>query len=48
VPNESTQIPPNVLMFGRRLRGLLDVAWDMWTYGNTSEKLLKHINGHYW
>ena len=41
VENESTKIPPNVLVFGRRLRGLLDVARDIWTHGDTSEKLLK-------
>ena len=41
VPSETTKISANEIVFGRQLRGLLDIARDVWTNGDAAEKQLK-------
>jgi len=41
VPNASTKISPNEMVFGRKPRGLLDVARQTWTKGDPDSKKLK-------
>ena len=39
-PNESTKFSPSELVYGRKMRGLLDVAKESWTRGNPIERKL--------
>ena len=42
VPNESTKISPNELVFGRQLRGILEIARENWENGDKAKpRLLK-------